>query len=173
MFFTNFVPGATLNTKDTREEKTEEYIEPSMPENFYHNVELLHRSPPSRDELLRINSASRHDTPPSECYPADEIEKENIEEIDLTRNDEKERPQKRKISNRENSDQAQEALIELDRLMKQEYQVIKGREGSPEDIAKNAVLRYVDWAIENILNRMSMDEKKTYWNSIADTIVTV
>ena len=57
-------------------------------------------------------------------------------------------------------------------MMKQEYQVIKGREGSPEDIAKNAVLRYVDWAIENILNRMSMDEKKTYWNSIADTIVT-
>ena len=88
-----------------REEKTEEYVEPSMPENFYHNVELLHGSPPSRDELLRINSASKHDTPPpeccpvskdptppSECYPADEIEKEKIEEIDLTRNDVKESP---------------------------------------------------------------------------------
>ena len=126
------------------------------------------------DAVGTPNSASKDPTLPSEYYPADEIMKEKIEEIDLTRNDVKERPHKRKISNRaqENSDRAQEALIELDRLMKQEYQVIKGREGSPEDIAKNAVLRYMDWAIENILNRMSIDEKKTYWNSITDTIAT-
>ena len=126
------------------------------------------------DAVGTPNSASKDPTLPSEYYPADEIMKERIEEIDLTRSDVKERPHKRKISNRaqENSDRAQEALIELDRLMKQEYQVIKGREGSPEDIAKNAILRYMDWAIENILNRMSIDEKKTYWNSITDTIAT-
>merc|ERR1711867_276523 len=45
-----------------REEKAEEYIEPSMPENFYHNVELLHGSPPSKDELLISNSASKDPT---------------------------------------------------------------------------------------------------------------
>ena len=124
------------------------------------------------DAVGTPNSASKDPTLPPEYYPADEIMKEKIEEIDLTRNDVKERPHKRKISNRaqENSDRAQEALIELDRLMKKEYQVIKGIEGSPEDIAKNAILRYMDWAIENILNRMSTDEKKTYWNSINDTI---
>merc|ERR1712020_670299 len=157
-----------------REEKAEEYVEPSMPENFYHNVELLHGNPPCKDELLHGNPEPKDPALSSDCCPADEIEKERIEEIDLAKNDEKERPNKRKISNRtqENSHRAQEALLELDRLMKQEYQIIKGREGSPEDIAKSAVLRYVDSAIENILNRMSMDEKKTYWNSIADTIVT-
>ena len=63
-----------------REEKAEEYVEPSMPENFYHSVELLHGNPPCKD------------TPPlsSDCSPADEIEKEKIEEIDLTKNDGKE-----------------------------------------------------------------------------------
>ena len=146
-----------------RQDKTEEYIEPSMPENFYHNVELLHGNPPCKD-------------PPksSACSLVDEIEKETIEEIDLTKNDEKERPNKRKFSNRaqENSHRAREALLELDRLMKQEYEIIKGREGSPEDIAKNAILRYVDSAVEKVLSRMSMDEKKTYWNNIADSIVT-
>ena len=72
-----------------REERAEEYVEPSMPENFYHNVELLHGNPPCKDPPLS-----------SDCCPADEIEKEKIEEIDLTKNDEKERPNKRKISNR-------------------------------------------------------------------------
>ena len=92
-----------------RQDRAEEYIEPSMPENFYHNVELLHGNPPCKDPPLS-----------SDCSPVDEIEKETIEEIDLTKNDEKERPNKRKISNRaqENSHRAQEALLELDRLMK-------------------------------------------------------
>ena len=101
-----------------REERTEEYVEPSLPNNWYHTVELLHSNPPSNNT------------------PADEIEKEKIEEIDLTRNEGKERPNKRT-----NTQRAQETLSELDRLIKQEYEVIKNKEGTPEYIAKCTIMR--------------------------------
>ena len=55
-----------------RERRAEEYMEPSLPDNWYHDVELLHGNPPSKDT------------------PTDEIEKETIEEIDLTGNEGKE-----------------------------------------------------------------------------------
>ena len=132
-----------------REGRTEEYVEPSLPDNWYRTVELLHGNPPSKDT------------------PADEIEKEKIEEIDLTENEGKERSNKRT-----NSHRAQETLSELDRLIKQEYEVIKSKHGTPEDIAKCTIMRYFDSAINNVLGRMSKDEKKTYWNNIADAIVT-
>ena len=60
-----------------REERTEEYVEPSLSNDWYHTVELLHSNPPSNNT------------------PADEIEKEKIEEIDLTKNESKERANKR------------------------------------------------------------------------------
>ena len=87
--------------------------------------------------------------------------------IDLTRNEEKDRPTKRT-----NSTRAQETLSELNRLVRQEYEVIKKQQGTPEEAAKCAIMRYVDSAINNVLGRMSKDEKKSYWNDIADAFVT-
>ena len=101
-----------------KEEKAEEYVERSLSDDWYHTVELLHSNPPTNNT------------------PADEIEKEKIEEIDLTRNEGKERPNKRT-----NTQRAQETLSELDRLIKQEYEVIKNKEGTPEYIAKCTIMR--------------------------------
>ena len=65
------------------EEKNLEYVEPSQTQEWYETVELLHG-------------------PPAHNLPADEIEKE---EIDLTKNGEKDRPTKRT-----NSVRAQQTL---------------------------------------------------------------
>merc|ERR1712240_575712 len=115
----------------------------------------------------REGRTEEYNNPPSKDTPADEIEKEKIEEIDLTENEGKERSNKRT-----NSHRAQETLSELDRLIKQEYEVIKSKHGTPEDIAKCTIMPYLDSAIDNVLGRMSKDEKKTYCNNIAAAIVT-
>merc|ERR1711873_380297 len=57
----------------------------SLPDNWNHTVELLHGNPPSKDT------------------PADEIEKEKIEEIDPTENERKEQSNKRTISHSDGS----------------------------------------------------------------------
>ena len=103
------------------EEKTVEYVEPSQSEDWYHTVELLHGSNPTSN------------------IPADEIEKEQMEQIILTRNEEKDRPTKRT-----NSTRAKETLSELDRLVRQQYEVKKKQQGTPEEAAKCAIMRYVD-----------------------------
>merc|ERR1712240_738774 len=134
---------------DLTENEGKERMEPSLPDNWNHTVELLHGNPPSKDT------------------PADEIEKEKIEEIDPTENERKEQSNKRTIRHR-----AQETLSELDRLIKQEYEVITSKQGTPDHIAKCTIMRYLDSAINNVLGRMSKDEKKTYWNNIVDANVT-
>merc|ERR1712240_819715 len=62
---------------DLTENEGKERMEPSLPDNWNHTVELLHGNPPSKDT------------------PADEIEKEKIEEIDPTENERKEQSNKR------------------------------------------------------------------------------
>ena len=75
------------------EEKNLEFVEPSQTQEWYETVELLHG-------------------PPAHNLPADEIEKE---EIDLTKNGEKDRPTKRT-----NSVRAQQTLSELDGLVREQ-----------------------------------------------------
>ena len=50
--------------------------------------------------------------------------------------------------------------------------MIKKKEGTPEEAAKCAIMRYVDSAVNNVLGRMSTEEKKSYWNNIEDAFVT-
>ena len=118
-----------------REEKTLEYVEPSQTQEWYETVELLHGGPPTHN------------------VPADEIEKE---QIDLTKNEEKDRPTKRT-----NSARAQETLSELDGLVREQYEIINKQQGTPEDAAKCAIMRYVDSAVDKVLEKMSLEEKRS------------
>ena len=69
------------------------------------------------------------------------------------------------------NDAAQQTLSELDGMVREQYEIIKKQQGTPEDAAKVCIRRYIDTAVDTVLRRMTPEEKTKYWHGIEDAFI--